>query len=104
MTGIPRQLVRLRARPETLYLSRGRTVLATGRDGFICDGSAHGLFVHETRLLSRHMVRVEGTVPLANALSNVEQHSWLGYYLLPVPGVSAEQDAGSGHVQQASQH
>ncbi|MCA1586751.1 MAG: amylo-alpha-1,6-glucosidase, partial [Acidobacteria bacterium] len=31
-------------------------------------------------------------------------HSWLGYYLLPVPGVSAEHDSGSGHLQQASQH
>ena len=104
MAGIPRQLVRLRARPDTLYLSRGRTVLATGRDGFISDEAAHGLFVHETRLLSRHTVRVDGLVPLADALSNVEQHSWLGYYLLPVPGSSGEHDRGSGQVHQASQH
>lgn len=104
MTRVSPQLVRLRARPDTLYLSRGRTVLATGRDGFISDGSAHGLFVHETRLLSRHTVRVDRLVPLANALSNVEQHSWLGYYLLPVPGLRLEHDRGSGQVQQASQH
>jgi glycogen debranching enzyme len=103
MTRIGQQLIRLRARPDTLYLSRGRTVLATGRDGFIRDGLAHGLFVHETRLLSHHSVRVDGMVPLASALSNVEQHSWLGYYLLPVPGVVTEQDHGSGQVQQASQ-
>jgi len=104
MTRVPRHLVRLRARPDTLYLSRGRTVLATGRDGFIRDGLAHGLFVHETRLLSHHSVRVDGMMPLASALSNVEQHSWLGYYLLPVPGVVTERDHGSGQVQQASQH
>lgn len=104
MADISRQLVRLRARPETLYLSRGRTVLATGRDGFISDGSGHGLFVHETRLLSRHTIRIDGLVPLTNALSNVEQHSWLGYYLLPVSGVRAQDDRGSGQVQQASQH
>src|SRR5919108_1386430 len=102
MTRLSRHLVRLRARPDTLYLSRGRTVLATGRDGFIgepslsrkalsgpehprattasersraswgADEASHGLFVHETRLLSRHVIRVGGVVPQANALSNVE--------------------------------
>src|SRR5919108_3834694 len=92
------QLVRLRARPDTLYLSRSRAVLATGRDGFIRDGSAQGLFVHETRLLSRHTFLVNGKLPEPNALGNVEQHSWLGYYLLPVPGVVAERDSGSGQV------
>lgn len=96
-------LVRLRARPDTLYLSRGRTVLATDRDGFIRDGSAHGLFVHETRLLSRHVVLIDGQIPQTNALSNVEQHSWLGYYIVPVPGVLGERDSGSGQLQQASQ-
>ena len=97
------QLVRLRARPETLYLSRGRTVLATATDGCIRDGAAHGLFVHETRLLSRHVVRIDGECPEPNALSNVEQHSWLGYYLLRVPGTAADRDSGSGQVQPASQ-
>jgi glycogen debranching enzyme len=96
-------LVRLRARPDTLYLSRGRTVLATDREGHVRDGSAQGLFVHETRVLSRHVLRVDGHIPQSNALSNVEQHSWLGYYLLPVPGPPAERDWGSGQVRQASQ-
>jgi N-terminal domain of (some) glycogen debranching enzymes len=103
MTQIRQQLVRLRSRPDTLYLSRGRTVLACGRDGFIGEGSAHGLFIHETRLLSRHVVRVDGRLPMPNALSNVEQHSWLGYYLLPVPGMFTEPDHGSGQIQHASQ-
>jgi hypothetical protein len=97
------QLVRLRARPDTLYLSRGRTVLATDREGFVRDGSPHGLFVHETRLLSRSLVLIDGQFPRPNALSNVEQHSWLGYYLLPVPGGTAERDTGSGQLQHASQ-
>ena len=34
-------LVRIRARPDTLYLSRGYTVLATDRSGFI-EGEPHG--------------------------------------------------------------
>ena len=97
------QLVRLRARPETLYLSRGRTVLATATDGWVRDGSAHGLFVHETRLLSRHVIRIDGECPEPNALSNVEQHTWLGYYLLGAPGTSSGKDYGSGQVQPASQ-
>jgi glycogen debranching enzyme len=96
-------LIRLRARPDTLYLSRGRTVLATDRDGSVRDGASHGLFVHETRLLARHVVLVNGQAPQTNALSNVEQHSWLGYYIAPVPGVRGERDSGSGLLQQASQ-
>ncbi|WP_292597789.1 hypothetical protein [Mesorhizobium sp.] len=39
-------LVRLGVRPETIYVSKGRTVLATGRDGFFDNGSDQGLFVH----------------------------------------------------------
>src|SRR5690349_24041633 len=53
-------LSRLRFRPDTLYLSRGRTVFATNRDGFVDNGPGHGLFVHETRLLSRYVLRVDG--------------------------------------------
>ena len=77
--------------------------MATGIDGCIRDGSPHGLFVHETRLLSRHLIQIDGESPDPNALSNVEQHSWLGYYLMRVPGISSEQDHGSGQVQPASQ-
>jgi hypothetical protein len=39
-------LVRLRPWPDILYVSRGRTVLATDRDGFFDKGSQRGLFVH----------------------------------------------------------
>ncbi len=102
--GPKHPLVHLRARPDTLYLSRGRTVLATDRAGFIKEGSAHGLFVHETRLLSRYALLINGFAPQPNALSNVEQCSWLGYYVLAAPGLpDATPDAGSGQVQDASQ-
>src|SRR5438105_3639342 len=74
-------LARLRVRPETLYVSQGRTVLATGRDGFILPNSAHGLFIYETRLLSRYQYRLNNKAPKPVALSNVSQESWLGYYL-----------------------
>jgi glycogen debranching enzyme len=81
-------LIRLRVRPETIYVSKGRTVLATGRDGFLDDGYDHGLFVHQTRLLSRHRYLIDGHPPLPVSLSNVAQHSWLGYYIAPIPWAS----------------
>lgn len=79
-------------------------MFATDREGFVRDGYAHGLFVHETRLLSRHVLLVNGRTPYPDALSNVEQHSWLGYYVLPVPGSSAERDAGNSQIPPGSQH
>src|SRR5688572_29661529 len=91
-------LVRLRARPNTLYLSQGRTVLATDRDGLVAPETHQGLFVHETRLLSRLRYLIDGRLPEPVALSNVEQHSWLGYYIHLVPGAREELDTGSGQV------
>src|SRR5919108_2247722 len=97
-------LVRLRPRAETLYVSQDRTVLATERDGFIVDGVEHGLFVHQTRLLSRYRYLIDGQPPQPVALSNVEQHSWLGYYIQLPPGIDAgEPDHGSGQVAEVSQ-
>src|SRR5688572_24005022 len=75
------RLVRLQVRPETKYVSKGRTVLATGRDGFLDDGPDQGLFVHQTRLLSRYRYRIEGRTLHPVSVSNVAQHSWLGYYV-----------------------
>ena len=92
-------LVRIRARPDTLYLSHGRTVMATDRDGFVLPGSPHGLFVHETRLIKTLRYFIDDEVPQPNVLSNVEQHSWLGYYLVAAPGVDlGPRDTGSGQV------
>jgi glycogen debranching enzyme len=81
----PHHLVRLRVRPDSLFVSQNRTVLATRRDGFLDKGIEHGLFVQNTRLLSRYEYLLNGRAPVPNALSNVEQHSWLGYYVSPAP-------------------
>lgn len=78
-------LVRLRPRADTLYVSQNRTVLATRRDGFINAEPDHGFFVHGTRLLSRYEYLLNGRTPFPNGLSNVEQHTWLGYYVAPAP-------------------
>lgn len=76
-------LVRLRPRADTLYTSQNRSVVATGRDGFIDAGPDQGFFVHGTRLLSRYFLN--GRPPRPNGLSNVDQHTWLGYYVAASP-------------------
>src|SRR5215204_2770087 len=93
-------LVRLRPRDDTRYVSQGRTVLAAGRDGFVREGSEQGLFAYQTRLLSRYRCLIDGEEPRPAALSNVEQHSWLGYYVTLAPGLDpGPPDQGSGLMQ-----
>jgi glycogen debranching enzyme len=98
-----RTLVRLLPRSGTRYVSQSRTVLATGLDGFIEPGGEHGLFVHQTRLLSRYRWLIDGQRPRPVALSNVEQHSWFGYYIMLPPGVDpGPPDMGSGQLDPVS--
>lgn len=96
--------MRLRARPQTLYTSRGRSVLATDRDGVVSPDTNQGLFVHETRVVSRLRYLLDGLPPEPVALSNVEQHTWLGYYIQRASGTSEQLDTGSGQVPNAAQH
>jgi glycogen debranching enzyme-like protein len=72
-------LAKIDPRPRTIYCSQGRAVLATDLDGFITGDAHHGLFVGETRMLSQYRHVVEGKQPQMIVVSNVEQHSWLGY-------------------------
>jgi glycogen debranching enzyme len=98
-----RSQARLRPRPNTIYCSQGRAVLATDLNGLIEDFPRHGLFFAETRLISRYRYLVEGKPPQTVAVSNVEQHSWLGYYIFPRPGVKRKEDTGSGEIEAASE-
>jgi glycogen debranching enzyme len=98
-----RSLVRLNPRPKTMYCSQGRAVLATDLDGWIGGFPRHGLFVGETRVLSRYRYLVEDKAPQTVAVSNVEQHSWLGYYILPPPDLRWKEDTGSGEMEPASE-
>ncbi len=77
--------------------------MATNLDGVIGDFPKHGLFVGETRLLSRYRYFVDGKPPQTVAVSNVEQHSWLGYYICPAPGAQWKQDTGSGEMEESSE-
>ena len=92
-------LARLLPRFNTRYVSQSRTVLAVGLDGFVDAGGEHGLFVHQTRLLSRYRWLIDGQRPRPVVLSNVEQHTWLGYFVALPPGVDpGPPDTGSGQV------
>ena len=81
-------MVRLRSRLGTVYVSSGRTVLATASDGFLHGRPDQSLFVHETWLLSRYRYIIEGVEVVPVSLSNVTQRSWLGYYIAQAPGTS----------------
>ena len=97
-------LTRLRPRINTLYVSQGRTVLAMERDGWIHGSPETGLFVHETRMLSNYRWLVNGKDLIPATLSNVEQHSWLGYYTTLPPGIKTlPPDEGSGQVRLESE-
>ena len=98
-----RSLARLNPRPRTMYCSQGRAVLATDLDGTIAGFPRHGLFVSETRLLSLYRYLVEGNPPQTVAVSNVEQHSWLGYYIFPPSDLRWKEDTGSGEMEAASE-
>ena len=98
-TSSQNRLVKLRPRWQTNYVSHGRTVLASAQDGSISAVPGQGLFVKETRLLSQYEYQIEGKAPHPVVLCNVEQHTWLGYYILLPPGFDpGTADQGSGHM------
>lgn len=93
-------LVRLFPKSAPLHICQGRTVIAADMDGVITEGAEVGLFVHETRMLSRWRYLINEMPPLPIVLSNVQQHSWLGYYIfLPREAPTGEPDYGSGVMQ-----
>jgi glycogen debranching enzyme len=98
-----RSLAKLIPRQKTIYCSQGRAVLATDLDGLIDDFPQHGFFFSETRVLSRLCYFVDSKAPQTVAVSNVEQHSWLGYYIFPPPGLDWKEDTGSGEMEAASE-
>jgi glycogen debranching enzyme len=102
MTSFDTKLTRLRPRPRVDHISHDRTVLAVGSDGFI-RGSRQGLFVDETRLLSHYRCEVDGRPLFPIALSNVEQRSWLGYYIASAPGTGGARASILGPTQAAQQ-
>lgn len=97
-----KSFARLKPRPKTIC-SHERAILATNLDGVIEDFPKHGLFVGETRFLSHYRYLVDGKAPRTVAVSNVAQHSWLGYYISPAPGAQWKHDTGQGEMEESSE-
>lgn len=83
-------LIELTPRYQTVHLSAGRTVLATSQEGWIApESEEEGLFVYQTRTLCRYRWRIEGQTPKLSTQSNLEQWSWMGYYIQAPPNCKA---------------
>lgn len=75
-------LIQIEPRAGTVNLSRGRTAFVSKENGEVdprCDW--HGLYVYETRVLGRYLWTMNGKPPEFSCGSNVEQNSWLGYFI-----------------------
>ncbi|HEX5433168.1 MAG TPA: glycogen debranching N-terminal domain-containing protein, partial [Candidatus Angelobacter sp.] len=73
--------IRLRPRHDVVHVSRGRTALGMDLEGLIgSESPRQGLFVYQTRMLSRYRWTINGKEPQLSTQSPVEQHSWLAYY------------------------
>jgi glycogen debranching enzyme len=68
--------------PDLRFAYRGHSLLITDRTGAI-GHQLHGLYEHDTRLLSRSTLLVNGRPPRLDALSAVDAYSTLGYYVCP---------------------
>lgn len=90
-------LLHLRARAANHVISHGDTALVMDNDGAIAAPGDAGLYVHETRMLSRHRIRANGRPLLPVTLAAPRQDQWHGYYLLVPDGRAlATQETKSG--------
>ncbi len=81
-----RELVYLRPRTHQDYIGESHSVLVTGANGFINQGTEEGLRVFQTRSISRLEYLIDGKPFEPVSLSAVRLHNWLGYYIAPPPG------------------
>ncbi len=80
-TDLRNTLIQLTPRDATRYVSRARTVLATGADGFISGDDEQGAWCFQTRMVSLYRWLINGKPPMVSATSAIEQHRWMGYYI-----------------------
>ncbi len=100
-SGLSGARIRLRPRHNAIHVSRGRTVLATSPEGTIHPQTAReGLYVYQTRMLSRYRWTMDGEEPQLSAQSPVEQHSWLAYYYIAPPNCQETPAAECNPLQQ----
>jgi glycogen debranching enzyme len=66
----------------------GYTVLVTGPDGSICDGT-QGLFDFDTRILSKYRLLANGEVPRCDTSAAIASDYWAAHLTVPRPGRDA---------------
>lgn len=75
-------LISLRPRATTVQISRGRTAFTARLEGEVDAGRpVEGLYVYDTRVLSRYCWRMNGKKPSFSCGSAVEQSNWTGYFI-----------------------
>ncbi len=72
--------VHLRARGSSHFVYSGRSVLVTNLDGWVSGAGTEGLYVDNTRVLSRDEVEVDGRRPRPASVSTVGGDALLAYY------------------------
>lgn len=92
-------LIQLQPRSHHFHVSQGRTVLTTSLSGFIENQGMEGLWVLETRLLSRYIWKVGGSQPTFSVQSAVDQQRSIGYYIFAPPECSRKQEPGCDPAQ-----
>jgi hypothetical protein len=65
------------------------------------DDPRQGLFVCETRMLSKYRWRLNKKEPILSAASAIEQHRWLGYYVALPPDLTGAGSAETDPLQQS---
>jgi len=74
-------LIELWLRGADVQLSRGRSALVTEPTGVVGGNPHHGLFVYQTRLLAKYRWLMNGREPEFSCGSNINQYSWMGYFI-----------------------
>ncbi len=75
-------LIQIRPHRDLIFVSRGRSVLCLNNKGFIESG-ADGMFIRQARILSKLKFLINGNPCQLITGSNIEQNTWLGYYVQP---------------------
>ena len=75
-----RNLIKVRPRTANTQISRGRTAFISEHNGEAHpDHAAEGLYIYDTRVLSRYGWRINGKQPEFSCGTPVEQFTWMGY-------------------------
>lgn len=75
-------LIKIRPRTSNTQISRGRTAFISDHNG-----EAHreqpieGLYIYDTRVLSRYAWTLNGKTPVFSCGSPIDQSTWMGYFI-----------------------